>query len=153
MRETPENEAKQLAEFFQIMNKGIRKHGIKKIMEKLRYMNIGDSNENFELIRDFIIDSVCEELGVPKKDLFNYQKRGNVTVARKISIVLLKQRLDMSDSDLGRFFGGRCRQVAYGVMKQYNALKKDNKVDVTNFFQYYEPINEKIITYIETLKE
>jgi hypothetical protein len=143
---------KQIVDFFKIVSKGIRKYGIKNIVSKLKKIDLDGMDDNFVKIKLSIVQSVCKYFEIEEKKLVGFKHRGKVTVARNIAIVLFKVHLDMSNSDIGIYFGGRCRQVAYNVVRDFGLLSRDNSIDISNYFKHYDVINEKVEKQIEKLE-
>ena len=144
------DENRQIIEFFKIIYRGIRKHGLRRIVKSLDSIEIEQNNLYFNEIVDYIIEIVTIEFKCKKEDLFNFDKRGNITVARKISVILIKTHLDISDEQLGKYFN-RVRQVVYNTLKEFKNLDRESKLD-DEFFELHDKLNIEVCNYIEKLK-
>ena len=142
---------KQIVEFFKAVSKGIRRYGIKKIVEKLKTIESESADNSQDKLKNHIISVVCKTMSVQEKDIYSYQYRGKVTIARNLIIVFLKEYLSLADNEIGVLLGGRCRQVAYNTMKDYNSLDRTNSIDYTNFYIYYDNANQKIKQFVDKI--
>lgn len=149
LKDKNREESENMIEFFHIVHKALRKFGITKLVDAVRQLEVEDVNFNYVHIKNFIFQTVCEEFDIPIQDLKS-KKRGKVTIARKIIIIMLKKYLQLKDVDLSRYFG-RCRQVFYNLMKEYRKLDRKDKMDNKIFFEKYDIINLKIENFIKTL--
>lgn len=139
---------RDVAELMRVMQKGVSKHGVRKVTDKIKEIDIEDSHENYIEVRDFIIDCVCTYFNVKKEEVIKKGKRGMVTTARKVAIVVIKTHFDISDEDLGRYFNGRTRQVIYKIMREHERMDRDNKLDHNNFFKHYDVVNERTVAFM-----
>ena len=153
MKSTPQDCDRDVAELMRVMQKGVSKHGVRKVTDKIKEIDIEDSNENYIEVRDFIIDCVCSLFNVKKEEVINKGKRGMVTTARKVAIVVIKTHFNISDDDLGRYFNGRTRQVIYKVMREYECMDRNDKLDHKNFFKHFDAVNEKTIAFMKPVNK
>ncbi len=147
-----ENDSEYI-ELTKVFARAVGKHEPRKITDKLKEIDIEDGCQNYQKVRDFVLENVCSLMNVTKDEVITKGKRGTVTVARRIAIVVIKLNFDISDEDLARFFNGRARQVVYKIMKDYKTLQRDNKTDQKNFFCHFDIVNQKTIEYLYTLKK
>lgn len=144
------NDTRELTNFLTIVQKGIRKHGIKKIVKIIQSIDLQENNMFYNEIFSFIIESVAHEFNITIDDLIEAKKRGDVTIARKIAIVLAKEHIDISDEILAKEFN-RVRQVVYHILIEFNNYDREDKF-CKEFFEKYDKINEKVVKHIEFLK-
>ena len=149
MTSTHNNKDKEVVELMRVMQKGVSKYGVRKVTDKIKEIDIEDSYANYTDVRDFIIESVCILMNVKKEQIINKGKRGHVTTARKIVIVVIKTHFDISDEELGRYFSGRTRQVIYKIMKEYERMDRDNKLDQNHFYKHFDIIDTQTREYLE----
>jgi chromosomal replication initiation ATPase DnaA len=142
---------KQIVEFFKAVSKGIRRYGIKKIVEKLKTIESENADNSQDKLKNHIINVVCKTMSVQEKDIYSYQYRGKVTIARNLIIVFLKEYLSLADNEIGLLLGGRCRQVAYNTMKDYNSLDRTNSIDYNNFYVHYDNANQQIKQFVDKI--
>ena len=150
MDEMPLDENRQIIEFFKIIYRGIRKHGLRRIVKTLDSIDLERNNLYFNEIVDYIMKMVTEEFKCEIEDLFSFDKRGNITVARKVAVILMKTHLTISDEQTGKYFN-RVRQVIHNIMKEYYLLDRTSKID-NNFFEIHDKLDTKVFEYIENLK-
>lgn len=147
------NQDKELYDLIRQLSKGLRKHGVKKVVRALKEINIvSESEKRFALI-DFIEKLVCDRLGVPMDELFNFTTRGEITIARKFCILLIRNHIeDMSYDELGNHYN-RSRQVVHNTEKEYRLLieGKKNQFHI-DFLSIYSELDIETNNFIKTLK-
>jgi len=147
------NDNRELHDLIRQLSKGLRKHGVKKVVRALKEINIVSENEKKFAIIDFIEKLVCDKLGVPIDELFAFASRGEITIARKLCILLIRNHIeDMSDDELGNHYN-RSRQVIHNTEKEFRGLKKGKKnqfhIDVLSI---YNDLDTETKSFIKTLK-
>lgn len=144
-----------ISKFLKVMSKGIDKHGMKKITSILVNMDINSEFENkgtTDLVT-FICDEVVicfnkkREDKIITKDLFKKEKRGDITLARKMAIILLSQYVGITPTKLGDFFG-RSRQVIHTAIEEFKELNPKHKQDL-DFLNKHDEISRKVSKYME----
>jgi len=141
---------KDIQDFFILIQKGIKKHGIKKIARTIRVIDLRKNNMFYHEIFSFIEQSVADEFNIKVKDLHEKDKRGNVTIARNIAIIVAKNHLDISDEELALEFN-RTRQVVYRFRLDFIKMEREKKGDKL-FLEKYDIINKKVVEYINKIK-
>lgn len=140
----------EMANFITLLGRGIKKHGIKKIIKALKDFDLTEENINYYTIIDFVEESICMKLNVVRDELYNKKVRGDITIARKLSILLLIKHLNMSDEEIGNHYK-RNRQTIYNTKKEFDALDRNNKIDA-NFINIYNEFDTKIQDFITEIK-
>lgn len=147
------NDQREFNELMRNLGKGLKKHGIKKVINALKQINLDDENEiNFTVI-DFIEKSVCAKIGVPRDELYGFASRGEITIARKFCILLTRKFMPkISDDELGGHYN-RSRQVVFNSEKEFRQLKKGkkNKFHI-DFIAIYDELEQEVESFITTLK-
>lgn len=111
--------------------------------------------EQYDRVVEFILTAVVEEWKphkVSKRDLFEISKRGEVTVARKMAVILINQNIKISDAQLAEFFGRKSRQVVYNIIREFETMPSNTKV-YGKFLNKHAAISEKVKQYLITIKE
>jgi chromosomal replication initiation ATPase DnaA len=148
------NEERELYELIRNLTKGLKRHGVKKVIKALKQINIDNEEEvNFSII-DFIENAVCTKIGVPKDELFGFASRGEITIARKFCILLIRKYIsNISDEELGNHFN-RSRQVVHNTEKEFKTLKngKNNKFHI-DFLAIYNDLDIQTEKFINILKK
>ena len=142
---------KQIVAFFKAVSKGIRRYGIKKIVDKLKTIESENPDNSQDKLKNHIIRVVCKTMSVQENDIYSYQYRGKFTIARNLIIIFLKEYLSLADNEIGLLLGGRCRQVAYNTMKDYQSLSRSNPIDFNNFYVHYDNANKHIKDFSEKI--
>ena len=148
-----QNQDRELYDLIRQLSKGLRKHGVRKVVRALKEISIVSENEKKFAIIDFIEKLVCDKLGVPMDELFNFVSRGEITIARKFCILLVKNHIeDISNDELGNHYN-RTRQVIHNTEKEYRLLKegKKNKFHI-DFLSIYNELDLETKNFLETLK-
>ena len=144
---------KELYELIRNLSRGIKKHGIRKIIKTLKQISLTDEDEvNYGII-DFIEKRVCSKIGVPREELFDFATRGEITVARKFCILLIRKFIDdVSDEFVANHYN-RSRQVVHLTEKEFRNLHsgKKNKFEL-DFLALYSELEVQVSDYVESLK-
>lgn len=146
----------QLSDFFRVVAKGIKKYGVKTLISHLQSLNAEDRfrTENLDDIIDYILECVLmewKEHKITKDDLFEANKRGEASIARKMAIIVIRNNTQTSDIDVANYFG-KVRQVAFRAMREFKGMKKTIPDDA-RFLVKYERIDAKVKIFINELKE
>ena len=144
---------KELYELISNLSKGVRRHGLKKVIRAIKQINIEDTEDKFSII-EFIENAVCTKLGVPKDEIFAFASRGEITIARKLCILLIRKYIaNISDEELGSHFN-RTRQIVHNTEKEFRLLKtgKHNKFHI-DFLAIYNDLDIQTENFINVLKK
>lgn len=146
-----EIENKTIIDLLKAIDKGIKKHGIRKIVKTLRQIDTQTNNENYAEIIDFIVTIVCESIDVEKPQLYGFDARGNVTIARKLCILLFRKHLKFNDYDTAAHFN-RNRQVTHITEIEFKNIDINNKFEKEYFkmYTYLDSETEKFKQNLES---
>mgnify|MGYP001570564616 CR=1 FL=1 len=149
------NVQSKINKVFSLMTKALKKIGYVELESVLKTLIVEEEFEEkkYDIIVNYILDCVVEEWKdhkIKKEDLFQYEKRGEVTVVRKMAVILIKENIDISDTKLSTYFGNRCRQVVYGIMTEYRKMDIGDRFD-SKFLEKHNRIKEKIVLFLENL--
>lgn len=147
------NDTKELYDLIRNLSKGLRKHGVKKVIRTLKEINIvDDSDRNFAII-DYVENLVCKTIGVPIEELFNFTTRGEITIARKLCILIIRQNIqNISDDELANHYN-RSRQVVHNTEKEFKLLLEGKKNQFhIDFLSIYNQLNEETKKFVKNLK-
>jgi hypothetical protein len=145
---------KELYELIRNLSRGIKKHGIRRVIKSLKQINISDDDEVNYILIDTIEDSVCSKIGVPRDELYGFASRGEITIARKFCIILVRKFVaDVSDEMLANHYN-RSRQVVHNTEKEFRLLKsgKQNKFHI-DFLSIYYQLEKQIEEFIKKFKK
>lgn len=151
-------QGKDEAEIFKLLTQCISKFGHDNFKEKLKSELSAHhfSEGKIRLIIEHIIKFVLEEYGptgLTRYDLIKSAKRGYVSEARKICIILIKQNIKTSSSKITKYFGNRSEEVVNKAIREHHKMDRSSKVpDVQNFIKKYDNIAEKVSQYVTDLK-
>ena len=145
---------KELYELIRNLSRGIKKHGIRRVIKSLKQINISDDDEVNYILIDTIEDSVCSKIGVPRDELYGFASRGEITIARKFCIILVRKFVaNVSDEMLANHYN-RSRQVVHNTEKEFRLLKsgKQNKFHI-DFLSIYYQLEKEIEEFIKKFKK
>lgn len=148
------NEERELYELIRNLSKGIKRHGIRKIIKTLKQISLSDENELNNTIIDSIETSVCAKIGVPRDELFGFATRGEITIARKFCILLIRKFIpDVSDELVANHYN-RSRQVVHNAEKEFRSLQvgKQNKFHM-DYISIYRELESEVQESINKLKK
>ena len=150
-----EQHQNSIAKFLKIISKGLNRHGAKKIHSVLVNLDISSDFEKKGI--DKLIKFICSETvdnfnknkeeRVYVKDIFEKDKRGDVTLARQMVMILLTQFVDITPTMLGQYLN-RSRQVIHTAMARFKELDPKLSQDC-DFLNRHDAISSKIILYME----
>jgi hypothetical protein len=149
----PQDE-RELYELIQNLSKGIKKHGIRKVIKSLKQINLMDETDVNYVLIDHIEHSVCTKIGVPRDELYGFASRGEITIARKFCILLIRKFSPyISDEILANHYN-RSRQVVHNTEKEFRLLKsgKQNKFQI-DFLQIYKDLEVEIEKFVNQSKK
>lgn len=108
----------ELAEFVDYLHRGIRKFGIAPIKEKLGEMYKADVPRT---LKAKIFEEITGVYGVPKHAIIRSRRRGAVTEAKVMAIILLHKHVAVTQTEIAAMFG--CgRSVVGRRIKAFNGV-------------------------------
>ena len=149
MQDIKPDESRQIIDLIRNLEKGIRRHGIKKIVRALRQVEIEGKGVFHSEIVEYIVAETCSLMGVVREKLYDFKTRGDTTVARKICILLLRKHLDLSDVETAGHFN-RSRQITHNTEVEFSKLDAKNKFD-KQFLDTYNEVDAKVKIFLEKL--
>lgn len=156
-KRTSEISEDDIAYLHQLLFKGIRNLGIKSLTEHLKSLVTGSTYtpEQYDHLVEYILTQVVDEWKahkVTKRDLFEISKRGEVTMARKMAVILIHQNIKISDAQLAEFFGRKSRQVVYNIIREFEGMTENPKI-YGKFLAKHHSISHKIKQYVSSIKQ
>ena len=92
---------------------------------------LSDSDVALEVSAQKIINKVCDYYNVTPAQITSKVRTGQITLARHISMYLIKKHLDMSLKAIGNLFGGKDHTtVISGIKKVENELETDKQLQI-----------------------
>jgi len=148
----PDVKKNHVIDFFRIIERGVRHHGLEKITSVLQNLDVQSYLQvnNLDVIVKYICECVAKDYKkdkVKEGDFFNKKKRGEITSARKMAIILIKEFTNISDTKLARYFG-RSRQIIFYTVQEFKDLNPNNKHDVL-FLNRYDKLSRRIALFIK----
>ena len=141
-----DNDGEEIINLLKAIHNGIKKHGIKKIVKSLNCLDIGYSDGiNYESL-NYITSTVCKTLKVEPYLLYGFESRGNVTIARKLCLLLFRKHLSLSAVESALHFN-RSRQIAHNAENEFGSMSEKNKQHKI-FLEIYKDLDEKISEFM-----
>ena len=92
---------------------------------------LSDSDVALEVSAQKIINKVCDYYNVTPAQITSKVRTGQITLARHISMYLIKKHLDISLKAIGNLFGGKDHTtVISGIKKVENELETDKQLQI-----------------------
>lgn len=132
------------------LSKGIKKHGVQKIIKSLQKIELIHINQNHLDIIDFIETSICERYKILRTTLYNINTRGDITIARELCVLFLRKHLKLSDEEIGSHYN-RTRQTLHNAKNKFDKLNAKSKADA-KFINVFNEFDTKIQDYITEIK-
>jgi hypothetical protein len=147
---------RELYELIRNLSRGIKKHGIRKVIKSLKQINFladEEDNINYTLI-DQIESTVCAKIGVPRDELYGFASRGEITIARKFCILLIRKFIRNMSDELVATQYNRSRQVVHNTEKEFRTIKsgKQNKFHL-DLLSLYAELENEIQKFIDNSKK
>ena len=137
----------ELLEFFNQVQRGIKKFGITRVMNHLRKMEFENSSPNQKKVFDYVVVVTANYYEIPKSDILYSNKRGKVTTAKRMCFALIKKNIKVSQGEIGRYFD-KSRQVINHALKntpidKYNYSNRNEVI----FMKDFTEINKQVVKY------
>lgn len=138
----------ELVIFLQQLHKVISKVGLQKVLSRIKEINL-DQKDNIEReLCDKIITICANHYLIDKNDVLTSKKRGNVSIARKMCFVLMKKNLNISDSSIGEYIGGRSKQFVNNELKTIKLDKEKLKtIREIKFYDDFVKLNNEFLIH------
>jgi hypothetical protein len=145
---------RELYELIRNLSRGIKKHGIRKVIKTLKQINLSDETDFNYVLIDHIEQSVCAKIGVPRDELYGFDSRGEITIARKFCILLIKKFSPCISGEMLANHYNRSRQVVHNTEKEFRLLLsgKQNKFQI-DFLKIYKELEFDIDNYLTITKK
>ena len=145
---------RELYELIRNLSRGIKKHGIRKVIKTLKQINLSDETDFNYVLIDHIEQSVCTKIGVPRDELYGFDSRGEITIARKFCILLIKKFSPHISGEMLANHYNRSRQVVHNTEKEFRLLLsgKQNKFQI-DFLKIHKELEFDIDNYLTITKK
>jgi chromosomal replication initiation ATPase DnaA len=138
----------ELVILFQQLHKVISKIGLQKFLARINDINL-DEKDSFEKYLCGNIITICaNHYFLEKNDFLLSKKRGNISEARRMCFALIKNNLNISDSSIGEYVGGRSKQFVNTELKSVVLDKEKIKTKYEHeFYENYVKLNNEVLMY------
>lgn len=132
--------------FLQQLHKVISKVGMEKVLSRIKEITLDDKSIFEREICEHIITICANHYLIEKDDILVSTKRGNVSQARRMCYALMKNNLEISDSSIGDYVGGRSKQFINNQLKKIvlTGEKFKTKKDLC-FYEDFVKLNNELL--------
>jgi len=129
------------------LTKAVKKHGEDKTLSHLRLLSFEDDNTVEKATLDFILHLCALHYGVKQEDIIRSNKRGYVHTARTMCFVLIRNHMNVSDAEIGRFFSKTRQLVSTSIRQSPIGKKNVNNREEMDFQKDFEELSIKVVEY------
>lgn len=97
-------------------------------------------NSNSLLDPNVVIENICLAYGVSSSSVTSKKRQQQITFVRKVCMYVLREKLDLSFSEIGSFFSKRNHTT---VMDSYNSIKEQIQTD-SNLKEFIDNLISKL---------
>lgn len=138
----------EIVTLFREIHKTIKRYGVEKIISKLRDID-AENLESNELI-EFIFDKASVEFGVSVYEIKKSNKRGTVSEAKRMCILLCSRHLTTTKTALAGIFD-RSKTIILRANKQFEQMKQNPTLKQEfNFLERYNRLNDAVSKFKES---
>lgn len=142
---------KEIINFLKELHRVISKFGADKVLNQIRKLHLDSDDVYTKDVCNYILVVTSNKYKITLDDLMYSNKRGNVSDARKMCFVLMKEHLSITDEEIGSYFGGKKRQY---INNQLNSLpinkdKYKNKEEA-NFVKDFIELSTDVLFYVNS---
>lgn len=135
-----------LVVLFQQLHKVVSKFGLQKVLSRIKDINLDDKSSFERDICEHIITICANHYLVDKSDIIQSKKRGVLSEARRMCFALMKNNLEITDSSIGDYVGGRSKQFVNNELKSINLEYGKFKNNYEHkFYNDYIKLNNELL--------
>ena len=133
-----------------LLDEVITKIGISPVARKLKEMLTLSAGTGQDQLKKKICSEVSESFGFPIKTIMESSRRGTVTQAKVMLMILFYQHTEMSQQQIAGHFSGRSQTLVNRRIKAFYSMGKSEKerefqkIYSDEFIKKYENINSRI---------
>jgi len=162
MAKTRSSEA-EVINFVKDLYKGIRRFGLMRIEAKLQELYMSDASSVNEVLKKKIFDEISSAYGIPAHTIIRSKKRGAITQAKVIAIILLHRHLCITQAEIAEMFDRGETLISRRIKVFKSASAGDPIPDSErmfekmysskDFMEKFNKINNSIIVLKESWKQ
>ena len=138
-----EEYCQQVVDLFSIIGDAIRKLGFENLKQRIYRMSESSDNPLRKELEIKILKWVSDETQVSVDDIVNSNKRGWTYTAKKITFILFKNELGMSEYRISKYFN-RTPPIVGRATKEFKNLNEKLKSDKKVLLIYNNVLNNII---------
>lgn len=127
----------------------IQKHGFKKVMEALNFLDTTkiERETHIEKVINHVCDVVSERRSkspsIYKKNLYT-EKRGDFSIVRSLCVLFIHKYVRLSYEEISHRFSRKQKSFAHAVHSDFKKMNKDANVFEKEFLSFYEEIDNRL---------
>lgn len=153
-----------LTEFVEYLHNGFKRFGRTEIINKVDELYARDDRNDFARLKTKIFEEIKNVTGISHRALIKSNRRGAITEAKVIAILLFDRHTDMSHREIGAMFhrgagliGRRIKAfksaTLLGPKLSDNELMFEKTYTSKDFIAKFEQIDNAVVKYKETWKK
>lgn len=142
---------KEIIHFLKELHRVISKFGADKVLSQIRKLHLENDDEFVKQVANYILALTSTKYGLTKDELMYSKKRGSVIEARRMCFALMKEHLNITDEEIGGYFGGKTRQYI-NLELQNLPINKDefNDKEEETFVNEFISISTDVLYFINS---
>jgi chromosomal replication initiation ATPase DnaA len=141
-------ETREVIEIHTMLQLYLAQYGSNAVREYLKRVPLKIHKKNGKHLGHYIEAKVCEEFEITPYELYESNKRKEVSEARQILCVLCEKHLDISRTDISELFH-RSRHLAKRLITDFHKKLAVYNEENSNFLMRYKKLDSIITAYIE----
>lgn len=142
---------KEIKNFLKEIYRVTSKFGSQKVLSQVRKLYLETDNKFTEEVCNYILLITSNKYKIEKNVLMFSNKRGTVTIARRMCYALMKEHLVITDEEIGKYFGGKQRQYINNQLMSL-PINQDvfNNKDDEKFMQDFLELTTDVLYFINS---
>tara|TARA_R110000868_G_scaffold359012_1_gene620781 strand:- start:435 stop:902 length:468 start_codon:yes stop_codon:yes gene_type:complete len=142
---------KEIMNFLKELHRVISKFGVDKVLNQIRKLHLDSDDIYTKDVSNYILIVASNKYKITCDELMFSNKRGDVSRARKMCFALMKEHLNITDEEIGGYFGGKARQFVNNQLSSLPINKdkyKDKKEEV--FVKEFIELSTDVLFYVNS---
>ncbi len=128
-----------------------RNHPADEILRIIAEIEVKLSNPVHKNIIEFILTITSDSFNVTTDDIVNSPKRGKVSDARKISMMLFKSHLPITELSIAKYFGKTKQNVNVNINEMKSIKSNSKNKQEKEFYETFQNLNQQVLDYKKKL--
>lgn len=119
---------KEIINFLKELHRVISKFGADKVLNQIRKLHLDTDDIFVKDVCQYILVVTANKYKISVDELMYSKKRGDIPYARRMCFALMKEHLNITDEEIGGYFGGKARQYVNNQLSSL-PINKDKYAD------------------------